>query len=214
MVDFLDTMKSRRRWKSRLRNSNSSHFHDTTPDTTPLRRPESEKFDAHSFLTRQGGGATARGPARHARRGSPSSKSMTRHGARLLAAPAACCPRTRRRDHGSSGKDGTKEMIERRSARYRVHAPPPTQQSDRRALTILSTRRHEALVVEAGRACRARSRPADIIEHDAVITNIGYAHVEASIAGAVLPKAVLARSAPVRHRSGPDACGRSAPRTQ
>ena len=114
---------------------------------------------------------------------------------------------------GSSGKTSTKEMIRAAlSARYRVHAT--SRNLNNRVgvpLTILAAPNDtEALVVEAGASVPGEiARLRDIIEPTiAVITNIGYAHVEGfgSLEGVMAEKLSLLDRAPVAIiGTGPDA---------
>jgi UDP-N-acetylmuramoyl-tripeptide--D-alanyl-D-alanine ligase len=114
---------------------------------------------------------------------------------------------------GSSGKTSTKEMIRAAlGARYRVHAT--SRNLNNRIgvpLTILSAPDDtEALVVEAGASVRGEiAKLRDIIEPTiAVITNIGYAHVEGfgSLEGVMAEKLSLLDRAPVAIiGSGPEA---------
>ena len=105
---------------------------------------------------------------------------------------------------GSSGKTSTKEMIRAAlSARYRVHATSKNLNNRIGVpLTILSAPEDtEALVVEAGASVPGEiARLRDIIEPTiAVITNIGYAHVEGfgSLEGVMAEKLSLLDGAPV-----------------
>jgi UDP-N-acetylmuramoyl-tripeptide--D-alanyl-D-alanine ligase len=114
---------------------------------------------------------------------------------------------------GSSGKTSTKEMIRAAlGARYRVHAT--SRNLNNRVgvpLTILSAPDDtEALVVEAGASVPGEiAKLRDIIEPTiAVITNVGYAHVEGfgSLEGVMTEKLSLLDRAPVAILgSGPDA---------
>ncbi len=114
---------------------------------------------------------------------------------------------------GSSGKTSTKEMIRAAlGARYRVHATSANLNNLVGVpLTILSAPDDtEALVVEAGASVPGEiARLRDIIEPTiAVITNIGYAHVEGfgSLEGVMAEKLSLLDRAPVAViGSGPDA---------
>ena len=149
-----------------------------------------ENFDAHNFLAKakeQGASAAV------VRRGTPKVDGLpffevddTLTGLGLLA-------RARRRMlpegtpvvaiTGSSGKTSTKEMIRAAlGARYRVHATAANFNNLIGVpLTILAAPEDtEALVVEAGASVPGEiARLRDIIEPTiAVITNIGYAHVE------------------------------------
>jgi UDP-N-acetylmuramoyl-tripeptide--D-alanyl-D-alanine ligase len=114
---------------------------------------------------------------------------------------------------GSSGKTSTKEMIRAAlGARYRVHATSKNLNNRIGVpLTILSAPDDtEALVVEAGASVPGEvAKLRDIIEPTiAVITNIGYAHVEGfgSLEGVMAEKLSLLDRAPVAILgSGPDA---------
>jgi UDP-N-acetylmuramoyl-tripeptide--D-alanyl-D-alanine ligase len=113
---------------------------------------------------------------------------------------------------GSSGKTSTKEMIRAAlGARYRVHATTANLNNLVGVpLTILSApERTEALVVEAGASVPGEiARMRDIIEPTiAVITNIGYAHVEGfgSLEGVMAEKLSLLDGVPVAIMgTGPD----------
>ena len=114
---------------------------------------------------------------------------------------------------GSSGKTSTKEMIRAAlGARYRVHATSKNLNNRIGVpLTILSAPDDtEALVVEAGASVPGEiAKLRDIIEPTiAVITNIGYAHVEGfgSLEGVMAEKLSLLDGAPVAILGpGPDA---------
>jgi UDP-N-acetylmuramoyl-tripeptide--D-alanyl-D-alanine ligase len=114
---------------------------------------------------------------------------------------------------GSSGKTSTKEMIRAALAmRYRVHATSGNLNNLVGVpLTILSAPYDtQALVVEAGASVPGEiARLRDIIEPTiAVITNIGYAHVEGfgSLEGVMREKLSLLDGVPVAILgSGPDA---------
>src|SRR5258707_2900021 len=179
-----------------------------------------DKFDAHNFLDKaKVAGATAA----VVRRGTPSVDGL------------ACCEvddtltalgllaRARRRMlpdgtpvvaiTGSSGKTSTKEMIRAAlGARYRVHATAANLNNLIGVpLTILSAPENtEALVVEAGASVPGEiARLRDIIEPTiAVITNVGYAHVEGfgSLEGVMAEKLSLLDRVPVAVLgSGPEA---------
>ena len=113
---------------------------------------------------------------------------------------------------GSSGKTSTKEMIRAAlSARYRVHATAANLNNLIGVpLTILSAPADtEALVVEAGASVPGEiARLRAIIEPTiAVITNVGYAHVEGfgSLEGVMAEKLSLLDGVPVAIiGSGPD----------
>lgn len=177
-------------------------------------------FDAHTFLPQaKAQGATAA----VVRKGTPAVEGLpffevedTLDGLGLLA-------RARRRRlpegspvvaiTGSSGKTSTKEMIRATlSAKYRVHATSGNLNNLVGVpLTILGAPLDtEALVVEAGASVPGEiARLRDIIEPTvAVITNIGYAHVEGfgSLEGVMREKLSLLDGVPVAViGSGPDA---------
>src|SRR5437762_13575862 len=103
---------------------------------------------------------------------------------------------------GSSGKTSTKEMVRATLAtRYRVHSTIGNLNNLVGVpLTILAAPDDtEALVVEAGASVPGEiARLRDIIEPTiAVITNIGYAHVEGfgSLAGVMQEKLALVEGA-------------------
>src|SRR6266704_3369324 len=149
-----------------------------------------EKYDAHDFLGQAGaGGATAA----VVRRGTPPVAGLPFFEVDDTLAALGLLARARRRMlpegtpvvaiTGSSGKTSTKEMIRAAlGARYRVHATAANLNNLIGVpLTILSAPENtEALVVEAGASVPGEiARLRDIIEPTiAVITNIGYAHVE------------------------------------
>ena len=177
-----------------------------------------ENFDAHSFLDKaKAGGATAA----VVRRGTPPVGLPLFEVEDTLTA-LGLIARARRRMFpegtpvvaitGSSGKTSTKEMIRAALAtRYRVHATAANLNNLIGVpLTILSAPQDtEALVVEAGASVPGEiARMRDIIEPTiAVVTNIGYAHVEGfgSLEGVIAEKLSLLERAPVAViGSGPD----------
>ncbi len=178
------------------------------------------KFDAHDFLDQaHAGGATA-AVVRH---GTPAVGGLPLFKVEDTLVALGLIARARRRMFpdgtpvvavtGSSGKTSTKEMIRAAlSARYRVHATAGNLNNLIGVpLTILSAPEDtEALVVEAGASVPGEiARMRDIIEPTiAVITNIGYAHVEGfgSLERVVAEKLSLLDRAPVAVLgSGPDA---------
>ncbi|HEY3221850.1 MAG TPA: UDP-N-acetylmuramoyl-tripeptide--D-alanyl-D-alanine ligase [Gemmatimonadales bacterium] len=197
----------------------------TTDTRTPS--PESlfvalkgDKFDAHDFLdTARAGGATAA----VVRRGTPKVEGLALFEVDDTLVSLGLLARARRRMFpdgtpvvaitGSSGKTSTKEMIRAAlGARYRVHATSANLNNLIGVpLTILSAPENtEALVVEAGASVPGEiARLRDIIEPTiAVITNIGYAHVEGfgSLEGVMAEKLSLLDRVPVAVLgSGPDA---------
>ena len=177
-------------------------------------------FDAHDFLAKaKEQGATAA----VVRRGTPPVKGLALFEVDDTLDALGLLGRARRRMlpegtpvvaiTGSSGKTSTKEMIRAAlGARYRVHAT--SRNLNNRIgvpLTILSAPEDtEALVVEAGASVPGEiAKLRDIIEPTiAVITNIGYAHVEGfgSLEGVMAEKLSLLDRAPVAIiGSGPDA---------
>jgi UDP-N-acetylmuramoyl-tripeptide--D-alanyl-D-alanine ligase len=179
-----------------------------------------ENFDAHDFLAKaQEQGAIAA----VVRRGTPPVKGLALFEVDDTLDALGLLGRARRRMlpegtpvvaiTGSSGKTSTKEMIRAAlGARYRVHAT--SRNLNNRIgvpLTILSAPEDtEALVVEAGASVPGEiAKLRDIIEPTiAVITNIGYAHVEGfgSLEGVLAEKLSLLDRAPVAIiGSGPDA---------
>ena len=201
-------------------------FNTITTDTrTPS--PESlfvalkgETFDAHNFLDKaQAAGATAA----VVRRGTAPVAGLPFFEVDDTLTALGLLARARRRMlpdgtpvvaiTGSSGKTSTKEMIRAAlGARYRVHATAANLNNLIGVpLTILSAPDDaEALVVEAGASVPGEiARLRDIIEPTiAVITNIGYAHVEGfgSLEGVMAEKLSLLDRAPVAVLgSGPDA---------
>jgi UDP-N-acetylmuramoyl-tripeptide--D-alanyl-D-alanine ligase len=179
-----------------------------------------ETFDAHSFLDKaKAGGATAA----VVRRGTPPVPGLSFFEVEDTLDALGLLGRARRRMlpegtpvvaiTGSSGKTSTKEMIRAAlGARYRVHATARNLNNRIGVpLTILSAPDDtEALVVEAGASVPGEiAKLRDIIEPTiAVITNIGYAHVEGfgSLEGVMAEKLSLLDRAPVAIiGSGPDA---------
>src|ERR1041384_5737785 len=179
-----------------------------------------EKFDAHDYLDKaQAGGATAA----VVRRGTPPVAGLPFFEVDNTLKALGLLARARRRMFpdgtpvvaitGSSGKTSTKEMIRAAlGARYRVHATTANLNNLIGVpLTILGAPEDtEALVVEAGASVPGEiARMRDIIEPTiAVITNIGYAHVEGfgSLEGVMAEKLSLLDRAPVAViGSGPEA---------
>src|SRR2546422_11362286 len=170
-----------------------------------------EKFDAHSFLDKaKAEGATAA----VVRRGTPPVAGLPFLEVDDTLTALGLLARARRRMlpegtpvvaiTGSSGKTSTKEMIRAAlGARYRVHATAANLNNLVGVpLTILAAPEDtEALVVEAGASVPGEiARIRDIIEPTiAVITNIGYAHVEGfgSLEGVLAEKLSLLDGAPV-----------------
>src|SRR5258708_19321224 len=179
-----------------------------------------ENFDAHSFLAKaKEQGATAA----VVRRGTPPVDGLAFFEVDDTLTALGLLARARRRMlpdgtpvvaiTGSSGKTSTKEMIRAAlGARYRVHATTANLNNLIGVpLTILSAPENtEAVGVEAGASVPGEiARMRDIIEPTiAVITNIGYAHVEGfgSLEGVMAEKLSLLDGAPVAViGSGPDA---------
>src|SRR5216117_4602724 len=179
-----------------------------------------DKFDAHNFLANaKAGGATAA----VVRRGTPQVDGLPFFEVDDTLRALGLLARARRRMlpegtpvvaiTGSSGKTSTKEMIRAAlGARYRVHATSANLNNLIGVpLTILGAPEDtEALVVEAGASVPGEiERMRDIIEPTiAVITNIGYAHVEGfgSLEGVLAEKLSLLDGAPVAVIGyGPDA---------
>src|SRR6267378_1730154 len=170
-----------------------------------------DTFDAHDFLDKaRAGGATAA----VVRRGTPKVHGLAFFEVDDTLVALGLLSRARRRMFppgmpvvaitGSSGKTSTKEMIRAAlGARYRVHATTANLNNLVGVpLTILSTPENtEALVVEAGASVPGEiARLRDIIEPTiAVITNIGYAHVEGfgSLEGVMAEKLSLLDGVPV-----------------
>jgi UDP-N-acetylmuramoyl-tripeptide--D-alanyl-D-alanine ligase len=170
-----------------------------------------ENFDAHRFLEQaKAQGATAA----VVRRGTPPVAGLPFFEVDDTLDALGLLGRARRRMlpegtpviaiTGSSGKTSTKEMIRAAlGARYRVHAT--SRNLNNRIgvpLTILSAPDDtQALVVEAGASVPGEiGKLRDIIEPTiAVITNIGYAHVEGfgSLEGVMAEKLSLLDRAPV-----------------
>jgi len=178
-----------------------------------------DKFDAHDFLEQaKAGGATAA----VVRRGTPAIAGLPFFPVDDTLVALGLLARARRRMFpdgtpvvaitGSSGKTSTKEMIRAAlGARYRVHATAANLNNLIGVpLTILGAPEDtQALVVEAGASVPGEiARMRDIIEPTiAVITNIGYAHVEGfgSLEGVMREKLSLLDGAPVAViGSGPD----------
>ncbi|HEY7193887.1 MAG TPA: UDP-N-acetylmuramoyl-tripeptide--D-alanyl-D-alanine ligase [Gemmatimonadales bacterium] len=177
-------------------------------------------FDAHDFLAQaKAGGATAA----VVRRGTTPVPGLPFFEVDDTLSALGLIARARRRMlpegtpvvaiTGSSGKTSTKEMIRAAlGARYHVHATSANLNNLIGVpLTILSAPQDtQALVVEAGASVPGEiARMRDIIEPTiAVITNIGYAHVEGfgSLEGVMAEKLSLLDRAPVAVLgSGPDA---------
>src|SRR5712671_910240 len=170
-----------------------------------------EKFDAHDFLDQaKAGGATAA----VVRRYTPPVADLPFFEVDDTLAALGLLARARRRMFaegtpvvaitGSSGKTSTKEMIRAAlSARYRVHATAANLNNLIGVpLTILSAPEDtEALIVEAGASVPGEiARMRDIIEPTiAVVTNVGYAHLEGfgSTERLLQEKASLLDGAPV-----------------
>ncbi|HYU07809.1 MAG TPA: UDP-N-acetylmuramoyl-tripeptide--D-alanyl-D-alanine ligase [Gemmatimonadales bacterium] len=170
-----------------------------------------ERFDAHAFLDKaKAQGATAA----IVRRGTPKIEGLPFFEVDDTLVALGRLARARRRMlpegtpvvaiTGSSGKTSTKEMISATlGARYRVHATVGNLNNLVGVpLTILSAPEDtEALVVEAGASVPGEvARLRDIIEPTiAVITNIGYAHVEGfgSLERVMAEKLSLLDGAPV-----------------
>src|SRR5436190_3572331 len=168
-----------------------------------------ENFDAHNFLAQ----AKAQGAiGAVVRRGTPPVDGLVFFEVDDTMAALGELARARRRmlpEHtpvvaitGSSGKTSTKEMIRAAlGARYRVHATSGNLNNLVGVpLTILAAPDDtEALVVEAGASVPGEiARLRAIIEPTiAVITNVGYAHVEGfgSLAGVMQEKLALVEGA-------------------
>src|SRR5213594_2892108 len=160
-----------------------------TPDTLFVAL-KGDKFDAHRFLDKaEAGGATAA----VVRRGTPPVAGLAFFEVDDTLTALGLLARARRRMlpegtpvvaiTGSSGKTSTKEMVRATLAtRYRVHSTIGNLNNLVGVpLTILAAPDDtEALVVEAGASVPGEiAKLRDIIEPTiAVITNIGYAHVE------------------------------------
>ena len=179
-----------------------------------------ENFDAHNFLAKaREQGATAA----VVRRGTPRVDGLAFFEVEDTLTALGQLARARRRMlpegtpvvaiTGSSGKTSTKEMIRAAlGARYRVHATTANLNNLVGVpLTILSAPADtEALVVEAGASVPGEiARLRAIIEPTiAVVTNIGYAHVEGfgSLEGVMAEKLSLLDGVPVAVLgTGPDA---------
>src|SRR5213594_1199464 len=190
-----------------------------TPDTLFVAL-KGDKFDAHRFLDKaEAGGATAA----VVRRGTPPVAGLAFFEVDDTLTALGLLARARRRMlpegtpvvaiTGSSGKTSTKEMVRATLAtRYRVHSTIGNLNNLVGVpLTILAAPDDtEALVVEAGASVPGEiARLRDIIEPTiAVITNIGYAHVEGfgSLEGVMAEKLSLLDRAPVAVIGpGPDA---------
>jgi len=170
-----------------------------------------DRFDAHAFLAAaamQGAGAAV------VRRGTPPLDGLPFFEVADTLTALGLLARARRRllapvsqviaVTGSSGKTGTKEMIRAvRATTYLVHATSGNLNNLVGVpLTILDAPDDaEALVVEAGASLPGElPRLRDVIEPTiAVITNVGYAHVEGfgSLAGVMREKLALAEGARV-----------------
>lgn len=170
-----------------------------------------ERFDAHDFLA----DARARGAtAAVVRRGTPPVPGLPAYAVEDPLAALGVLARARRRAlpagapvvaiTGSSGKTSTKELARAAlSPGYRVHATAANLNNEIGVpLTILAAPDDTgALVVEAGASVPGEiGRLRAIIEPTiAVITNVGYAHVEGfgSIAGVLREKVTLVEGVPV-----------------
>ena len=170
---------------------------------------QGDRFDAHAFLdqARAGGAAAA-----VVRRGTPAVNGLPYFEVADTLAALGLLARARRRllapgspvvaVTGSSGKTSTKEMIRAVLATsYRVHATSGNLNNLVGVpLTILAAPDDaEALIVEAGASVPGEiPRLRDVIEPTiAVITNVGYAHVEGfgSLAGVMQEKLALVEGA-------------------
>lgn len=172
---------------------------------------QGERFDAHAFLA----DAKAKGAtAAVVRRGTPAVDGLPFFEVRDTLVALGHLARARRRRlapvapvvavTGSSGKTSAREMIRAvLGTRYRVHATSGNLNNLVGVpLTILGARPDaEALIVEAGASVPGEiGKLRDIIEPTvAVITNVGYAHVEGfgSLAGVMREKLALLKGAPV-----------------
>jgi UDP-N-acetylmuramoyl-tripeptide--D-alanyl-D-alanine ligase len=168
-----------------------------------------ERFDGHAFLA----AARAQGAAAAVvRRGTPPIAGLPFYEVDDTLAALGRLARARRRRlppgspvvavTGSSGKTSAKEMIRAvLAAAYRVHATPANLNNLVGVpLTILAAPDDaDALVVEAGASVPGEiARLRDVIEPTiAVITNVGYAHVEGfgSLAGVMREKLALVEGA-------------------
>jgi UDP-N-acetylmuramoyl-tripeptide--D-alanyl-D-alanine ligase len=196
----------------------STDTRDLTPGTLFVAL-KGDNFDAHAFLDKA---KEAGASAAIVRRGTPpvaglpffevddtlvALGDLARARRRMLPAGTPVVAIT-----GSSGKTSTKEMIRAAlGSRYRVHATARNLNNLVGVpLTILSAPEDtEALVVEAGASVPGEiARLRSIIEPTiAVITNIGYAHVEGlgSLEGVMKEKLSLLDGAPVAViGTGPD----------
>ena len=181
-----------------------------TPDTLFVAL-EGERFDAHQFLAAAAaGGATAA----VVRRGTPPVAGLPFFEVGDTLEALGLLARARRRRlpagspvvaiTGSSGKTSTKEMIRAALAtRWRVHATPANLNNLVGVpLTILGAPEDsDALVVEAGASVPGEiERLRRIIEPTiAVVTNVGYAHVEGfgSLEGVMREKLALIEGVPL-----------------
>src|SRR5437667_11817131 len=197
----------------------SPHTRHLTPDTLFVAL-KGDKFDAHNFLAQA---KTQGATAAVVRRGTPIVAGLPFFEVDDTLTALGLLARARRRMlpegtpvvaiTGSSGKTSVKEMIRAAlGARYRVHATSANLNNLIGVpLTILGAPDDtEALVVEAGASVPGEiARMRDIIEPTiAVITNIGYAHVEGfgSLEGVMAEKLSLLDRAPVAILgAGPDA---------
>ncbi|PYO72559.1 MAG: UDP-N-acetylmuramyl peptide synthase [Gemmatimonadetes bacterium] len=170
-----------------------------------------DKFDAHNFLAQA---KTQGASAAVVRRGTPHVDGLPFFEVDDTLMALGLLARARRRMlpegtpvvaiTGSSGKTSTKEMVRATLAtRYRVHSTIGNLNNLVGVpLTILAAPEDtEALVVEAGASVPGEiARLRDIIEPTiAVITNIGYAHVEGfgSLEGVMAEKLSLLDGVPV-----------------
>src|SRR5437667_112079 len=197
----------------------SPHTRHLTPDTLFVAL-KGDKFDAHNFLAQA---KTQGASAAVVRRGTPHVDGLPFFEVDDTLTALGLLARARRRMlpegtpvvaiTGSSGKTSTKEMIRAAlRARYRVHATAANLNNLVGVpLTILAAPEDtEALVVEAGASVPGEiTRLRDIIEPTiAVITNIGYAHVEGfgSLEGVMAEKLSLLDGFHVANiGSGPEA---------
>jgi UDP-N-acetylmuramoyl-tripeptide--D-alanyl-D-alanine ligase len=186
----------------------STDTRDLTPGTLFVAL-KGDRFDAHAFLDQ----AKAKGAAAAVvRRGTEAVQGLPFFEVEDTLAALGQLARARRRRlppgspvvaiTGSSGKTSTKEMIRAvLETTYRVHATVGNLNNLVGVpLTILGAPDDvEALVVEAGASVPGEiSRLRDVIEPTiAVITNVGYAHVEGfgSLAGVMQEKVSLAEGA-------------------
>src|SRR2546425_710174 len=197
--------------------SEGLRFSGVTTDTRQLESGtlfvalKGDRFDAHDFLAQ----AKAKGAAAAVvRRGTPRVDGLPFFEVADTLGALGLLARARRRAlppaspvvaiTGSSGKTSTKEMIRAVLAvRYRVHATSGNLNNLVGVpLTILGAPDDtEALVVEAGASVPGEiARLRDVIEPTiAVITNVGYAHVEGfgSLEGVMREKLALVEGAAV-----------------